>query len=335
MKKTFIFILFSCCAFANNLCVNDVKSQFQMLSTEGREIPVSVEPNVFEGKSYILRPLNNLGIDNHFQGIQKLPGKDNFVITGSDLKNKRADLVFINDGKISKRLVMDVWPYWHPGGISLLGNLLVVPLEEYKKTRIGKIIFYNFNNLNHSTKLNVSINIPFTSAGAVFLYNLPDGRFLIGSWNMNIIDFYFSKTKNLLDGFEEKPRFSVDKKDFKLGDRKPFEFGAQGINLITQCDGKLFLVLFQNTGKLANKDDRALLFSLGLKENNADIELVTTKNFNCGKKCNFAAAAGTYINDQGKLFVYSSPHHISFDGKKYSIKEFGPGVPPQQKVFKN
>lgn len=332
MKKTFIFILFSCCAFANNLCVDDVKSQFQMLSTEGREIPISIEPNVFEGKSYILRPLNKFGIDNHFQGIQKLPGKDNFVITGSDLNNKRADLVFVSDRKITKRIVMDVWPYWHPGGISTSGNLLVVPLEEYKKTRIGKINFYNLSNF---TKLNVSINIPTTSAGAVFFYNLPDGSFLIGSWDMNIIHFYFSKTNNLLDGFEEKPRFRIDRKDFKFRDRKPFDFDAQGINLITQCDGKLFLFLFGNRGKAGDNYDRALLFSLVLNEKNAQIELVTTKNFDCGKKCNFAAAAGTYINEQGKLFVFSSPHHRSFDGKKYSIIEFGPGVPPKQKNYKN
>ncbi len=324
MKITLLLFLLHTYTWASSDCLMDVKEQFENLNPHGDDISIKVKKGVFIDKSYTNRPLNNLGIDNHFQGIQKLPGINNFVITGSDIGEKSGDLIIVNNGEIIRRLTLDKWPYWHPGGIQLLDNILAVPVEEYKKSRISKIYFYNFADVANPVKLPIFLDIPRTSAGAVLFYRFPHGQYLIGSYNMTVVDLYFSKSNFLLDGFESNPRFSFDRRKFNLEGKPPFEFGAQGVNLIPQCDGKLFMVFFENTGKLTpvfSKDDRALLFSLDFKAKGNPVSLVSVKGFTCGKRCNFAAATGTYIN-QGKLFIYSSPHYLSFHQNQYNIREF-------------
>ncbi len=324
MKIT-LFFLFISNLFAFDRCLLNVKAQFDNLSATGRDIPIKVKKGVFEKLSYTFRPLNKMGIDNHFQGIQRLPGENNFILTGSNLNTKSGDLIIINNGEIVKRETLGAWPYWHPGGFQTLQNFVAIPVEEYKKSEVAKILFFDFHDLTSPKKLPVLINIPNTKSGAVFFHQFPDGKYLIGSYNMTKIDLYFSNTSNLLDGFEEKPKFSFDRRKFDLGLMKPFDFGAQSVNIIPQCDGKLFFVFFQNTGKappLINKDDRALLFNLDLNTKGNPVTLVSMKKLVCKKNCNFSAAAGIYINEEGKLFVYSAPHYLKFKQNHYTIREF-------------
>jgi hypothetical protein len=324
MKITLLLILLHTYAWASGECLMNVKEQFENLSPHGDDITIKVKKGVFIDMSYTNRPLNNLGIDNHFQGIQKLPGLNNFVITGSDINEKSGDLIVINNGEIVRRLTLEKWPYWHPGGIQVQDNILAVPVEEYKKSEISKIYFYDLADVTYPTKLPILIDIPRTKSGAVLFHRFPSGQYIIGSYNMNVVDFYFSKSTNLLDGFENIPRYSFDKQKFDFGGKPPFYFGAQSVNFIPQCDGKLFMVFFENTGKVTpifSKDDRALLFSLDFKAKGNPVSLVLVKGFTCGKRCNFAAATGTYIN-QGKLFIYSSPHYLTFRQNLYNIREF-------------
>lgn len=326
MRIILFVLLFYINGWSFENCPQNVKDQFEKLSPHGKHIPIKIEKGVFLKWSYTNRALNGLGLDNHFQSIQKLPGENNFVLSGSDINEKRGDLIIINNGQIIKREPLGKYPYWHPGGIQLLGDILALPIEEYKKTEVGQIYFFDFKDVVNPKKLPVMIDIPKTKAGAVFFYRFPDGKYLIGSYNMSKIDFYFSNTSYLLDGFEKIPRLTYDRRKFGMGQSKPFEFGAQNINLIRQCDGKLFLILFENTGKAApvfNGDDRALLFTLDLNNKENPINLVTTKIFNCNKRCNFAAAAGTYIDSFGRLYIYSSPHYLSPHQNSYSVQEFG------------
>lgn len=306
-------------------CPFNVKEQFEKLSSHGKDIPIKVEKGVFLKWSYTNRALNGLGIDNHFQSIQKLPGENNFVLTGSDIGEKRGDLIIINKGKIIKREPLGKYPYWHPGGTQLLGDILALPIEEYKKTEVGQIYFYDFKDVTNPKKLQVMIDVPKTKAGAVLFYRLPDGKYLIGSYNMSKIDFYFSNTSYLLDGFEKTPRFTYERKKFDLGQSQPFEFGAQNINIIRQCDGKLFMIFFNNLGKAApvlNGEDQALLFSLDFNAKVNPVSLISKRGFYCGRGCNFAAAAGAYLDNLGRLYIYSSPHYLSFHQNSYNVTEF-------------
>jgi hypothetical protein len=331
MKFTLFLLVISTYSYAFDRCLTNVKDQFERLSPIGVDTPIKVKKGVFEPKSYTHRLLNKVGIDNHFQGIQKLPGINNYVLTGSDIGRKGGDLVIINNAEIIKRVDLGKWPYWHPGGIQIHENILAVPVEEYKKSEVAKIYFFDFSDVTNPRKLPIIIDIPKTKAGAVLFHRLQDDRYLIGSYNMTRIDFYFSNTKNLLDGFEKQSRFSLDRRKFDLGGSQPFEFGAQSVNFIPQCDGKLFMVFFENTGKatpLFSKDDRGLLFSLDFNAKKNPVSLISVKTFKCLKSCNFAAAAGIHIDNEGKLFIYSSPHYLSLKQNHYNIREFNEKVRP-------
>lgn len=254
-----------------------------------------------------MRPLNKFGIDNHFQGIQKLPGKGNYLVTGGDLKNKQADLFYVQNSKVNKRITLGKWPYWHPGGIQTFEGITAIPIEEWKKERISKVIFFN-----EDKRLSYELDIPNTTAGAVAFARLPDGRFLLISFNMSQLDFYFSKNGIIEDGFENHPTFSL----------KGLKSGAQGIGLIPQCDGKMFLMTFNNTGKVApifNGKDMALLYQIDLEQKK--LSYVTERHLNCSGKCNFAAGAGVHM-EKGKFSIISVGHFFKKRGKVLYIGEF-------------
>ncbi len=254
-----------------------------------------------------MRPLNKFGIDNHFQGIQKLPGDGNYVVTGGDIKLKRADLFLINNYKVDKRITLDHWPYWHPGGIQAQAGIIAIPIEEWKKEKVSKIVFFKNNK-----KLNYELDIPHSTAGAIAFEKLPDGRMLLISYNMSKLDFYFSKSESIAEGFENHPTYSLT----------GLKSGAQGMGLITQCDGKMFLMTFHNTGKvppLFNGKDMALLYELNLKSQT--LKLVADRHLDCSGKCNFAAGAGVHV-EKGKLSIISVGHFFKKRRKVLYIGEF-------------
>lgn len=87
--------------------------------------------------------------------------------------------------------------YWHAGGISLFGNILAVPLES---ERGSKIVFYDVSNpatpMRRPEEIIRHQSVPFfifggptipvvitNKGGAVFLTQLPNGYYLLGVWS--------------------------------------------------------------------------------------------------------------------------------------------------------
>lgn len=292
-----------------NTCVKDVKLSFNQLPNKAQIIEAAVKKNIGRKRSYQMRLLNRLGIDNHFQGIQKLPGKGNYLVTGSDIKLKRADLFLVNNYKVDKRITLDHWPYWHPGGMQAQAGIVAIPIEEWKKEIVSKIVFYD---LSSNKKLSYELDIPNTKSGAVAFARLPDGRALLISYNMSKLDLFFSKSESVEDGFENHPTYTL----------KGLKSGAQGLGLVPQCDGKLFLMTFHNTGKvppLFNGKDMALLFELNLKSQS--LTLITDRHLDCSGKCNFAAGTGVHV-EKGKLSIISVGHFFRKLRKVLYIGEF-------------
>ncbi|TDJ07486.1 MAG: hypothetical protein E2O68_03525, partial [Deltaproteobacteria bacterium] len=268
--KTLLIIPFLFMSSSNAKCVKDVVNQWKNLKHHGKRIYIKNNDRIFRKNSYTMRIRNKLGIDNHFQGVQRIPGEKNFVVSGGDIRAKRADLFVIIDGKFQRRINLDMWPYWHPGGIQVYDNILAVGVEEWKESKVGKIYFYDFKDPENPIPLKTWIDIPHTKTGAVFFHKLFDGRYVVGSHDQTNIEIYFSKTTNINDGFPEKADMVLNIRESAKGIKTGFLSGAQTINLIEQCDGKLFLTTFNNRGKMTpirNDKDLGQLFSIDISIN--------------------------------------------------------------------
>ena len=308
-------LVFLFVARVNAVCVPDVENQFEKLETKARSHSFKVPTGIFHPLGYRISPFNKMGLDNHFQGVQKVPGEEAYIISGGDLRRKESHIFVMKKQKVVKKIVLGKSPYWHAGGIQMAGQYLAVPIEDFKKNVKSKVIFLKQSRGNFQ-KLPLEIERPGVGTSAVFLNQLENGRFLMGAYGYSGLFLYDSP--DLEEGIFEEPLSILPK------DAKDFQWGAQGINLVEQCDGKLFLFLFNNAEKktpLFRGKDTAYLYSLDLKGPN--LKLISQRNFECKRKCNFAAGGGISINRKGKLSILSSTHFRRGWGGKIIISEFG------------
>ena len=141
----------------------------------------------------------------------------------------------------------------HAGGLQALGHFLAVPVEA---SGASKVLFYDLTNPLAPARLANELDHSALSdeAGAAFLARLTDGRILlgVGRADSNVLDFYVSSGPDLATAsFSLFDTWFED--ELTGGDS---EFGNyQSINLVTQCDGALFLVgTHENTAVQIGRD---------------------------------------------------------------------------------
>jgi len=251
---------------------------------------------------------NTLGLDNHFQGIAKLKGSNNFIISGGDFKRKEAHLFVINRGRVVKKMIIGKGNLWHPGGISVAGDVLAVPNQAYKTSGPDYIQFYDVRDPKNPKEL---FKIQMTiGMGISFHRRRSDQRYILIHGSKVSI----SKTANILDKF--KPS-------------RPLNFSAkQNQSIIEDCRTKeLYVVNFNNDSKAAPilpGKDIASLYKLNLNEGGASASGTKIKDyiFNCGyMRCNFAAAATLYI-ERNRIKIRATHHYRRWFGKKIRSGEF-------------
>lgn len=323
----------------SNYSLDDVLASFQSIHRYGDFIGVR-ENKLIQNDAYT-------GINNHFQGIQRLRGGQRFVISGGNIKDSHAHLfiaklshygisrkssikhipkniktgpvgsnVLINERIPSTDLLEDIicletGKYWHAGGISLSGDILAVPLENRDDKR-SVIAFYSLKNIKKPERLRNMILRTSSKCGAVALAQLPDGKMLCISWSddddkPDRFEFYTSLKKRDLRGFKQIGTVNYTRVKARPKGKSKF----QAIQILQQDDNRLFLLATQNTNKLApkiNGTNEALLFEVKLKPKPSVRYVVKRRFANGGDYFNFAAATGTYVNQQKELALYSGHH---------------------------
>ncbi|HNN94396.1 MAG TPA: hypothetical protein PKI03_19095 [Pseudomonadota bacterium] len=220
------------------------------------------------------------------------------------------------------RVVAQDSGYDHAGGIQSLGRYLAVPIETDGRS---KVIFFDMSTPAQPTRLHeldhTTVNgvRGIGQAGTVSLTKLRDGRFIaiVGRAHAEILDFYISSGTRF-----ERPEFqffSTLSVPGRLGSTiSDWNWGAyQSLNLVNQCDGRLFLIGTNNTGR-----DWADLFRLDINAADRGIAItkVAKRHMYCGyngtNHCNFQAAAGVYVAPDQGLYLYAVEHDN--DGPQFS-----------------
>ena len=329
--------------YISNPTIDDVQKAFTRIRTSGDYMAVWANDHIRK-PWYTTSIKNKMGFRNHFQGIARLPNKNYLVVSGSNVNEPMSSLYIIKlnscaetgdwtsniilngqpplDDGIVKTILLDS-VLWHAGDLGVMGDILTVPIYGGKPLR-GKIIFYNVSNPQKPQKLDIEINRPAQKAYAVTLVRLTNGFFLVAVLSDRDIlkrrlDFYLSKSTNLLDGFEEK-EVSWFTKNAKSLDGKDSTFSDyQSINFIKQSDGRLFLLGLHNTipslriipgkdygdlyevkfpGKTTSESEPIL--------EKPEITKIARKQFYCKDGfCNMDAGAGLYISDSGEFSLYA------------------------------
>jgi hypothetical protein len=168
---------------------------------------------------------NGGGLDNHFQGFQRLGVPGYAVLSGGDPHAPRSHLFVMrmasrgsaamwgsnllesslppaNDVFVS-RLDLNA-TLWHAGGMALLGDVLAIPIEN-SDAGGSRVEFLDLRDPTRPTDLGSGISRRGAKAGAVALTRMEDGRFLAAVWSDSEkvapekhLDLYLSADASLL-----------------------------------------------------------------------------------------------------------------------------------------
>ncbi len=313
-------------------------------------------------------------IYNHFQGIVRHRDGQHFIISGSNKKSRRSDLFVVcmksylcyaGDPKYAKQAIRSNLitddnrdqidkiltinrvdkKLSHAGGISLLGDLLTVPLENGKGS---KIVFLDFSKPASPAWLTPKIDRDL-KAGCATSLKLENGRILCAVWTEDDgphFDFYLSKSKDFSKGFKDDV-MRVDYNEFER--HKKFESPRfQNIQFIKQTNGKVFIIGTDNKGKGGGKENRMYLLEIIIddalrkilpKNETPKIKIVDFRVLSkYNLYYNLNAAAGLYVDDQKKLALYAG--RVFRSGRKpyrneFRFAEFYEKLPVKSKLCKD
>lgn len=281
---------------------------------------------------------------NHIQGMQRLRRGKYLIVSGAFATGSRkGSYLFVirmesrpQTGAWGSNLVLRLEPdvgdsaiavyrlsptHWHPGGLSLAGDILAVPLEGGSGTRVAFLHTRDPEQLERFDGVEI-FRPDITKAGAVALTRLGDGTYLCATWRDEpdrVVDFHFSNGTSFQDGFHQVPDGSWKFQPFGDGSRKP---KYQNINFVTQESGgvrRVFLIGTENKNPfpgapVTNGPNYADLWevhpsAISPADSPGALTYVTTHELRAlGLFGNFHAAGGTYLAANGALTLYAGYH---------------------------
>ena len=292
-----------------NRCLPDVNQAFSALEDRG-----SLRTFRYAGTPALD------GVFRHFQGITRLGREDGTWLAVSRSGSPNAVAILGPSGIVSE--IRGPAGLTHAGGIQALGSVLAVPFEH--KQGQSRVMLYDVTvparprilyELDRS-------DVPSPSApghaSAVALARLADGRLLmiVGVRSSKVLDIYVSNNADLAS-----PGLAFT----RVGTlEEAIEGRVQSHNLVTQCDGTLFLVGAYNTGFPAPAlgHDRLRWYRLGTAwDGGVDLVEAGSRKIDC-RRCNFRAAAGVFVTGEGELVLYGIEHGGAGPGRTMSYEEF-------------
>jgi hypothetical protein len=282
-------------ASGTNRCIPDVNHAFSALEPRG----------VLRGFDYSEAPSLD-GLFRHFQGITRLGREDGTWLAVSRSGSPNAVALIGPSGIVAE---IEAPPgLTHAGGIQALGSILAVPYEH--KQGQSRVMLYDVADPTRPRilyELDRS-DVPAPSApghaSAVALARLADGRLLmiVGVRSSKVLDIYVSNQADLSAPGLAFVRVGT------LEDAIDGKFQSQ--NLVTQCDGALFLVGAYNSGFPAPRmgADRVRWYRLDSAwDGGVMLTEAGNRKVKC-RRCNFGAAAGVFVTGEGQLVLYAIEH---------------------------
>ena len=264
----------------------------------------------------------------HLQGIQRMNipsktsggvSKEFFVISGSSDNEAYFIVVGRTEGgyAIVQKKAICKEPYRHAGGIQIIGNYLVVGVEDNLEKDKSKVCFFDITNPEKP------IGDPIitiqrrgeekrATAGAVAIVKRPaDYLLIVGSWDSDTLDFYRSNGTYLGEcdpKGESNCKFTYwqtwDKDNASRKGWCDETWGSyQNLNLISDVDDRLFLLGYYCSEE---EEDYIDLYSLDLDKPSSEVIKKEDSRFvECKAGASFKYGGGAYAKDENSLVSYA------------------------------
>lgn len=213
----------------------------------------------------------------------------------------------------------------HAGGPQVAGHLLAVPYEARGDS--SAVVFYDVSTPSAPRRVglvrgrSVEQGDDPAHASLVALARLADHRWLlvIGERSSKGLAFHVS-ADTMLTGASELVPFRV-RTEGVVG-------GFQNLNLVTQCDGELFVVGMHNTGFPPPSLGHDHLHWYTFERDGDALRLVERgeRGVTC-VECNFGAGAGLYVTPDGEILLYGIGRGIGGPARSAQVEEFVPAPP--------
>lgn len=264
----------------------------------------------------------------HLQGIQRTyTTKPYFIISGSS--DHEAYFIVVGktvDGyEIIQKKTISHNPYRHAGGIQIIGDYLVVGVEDNSKKNRSRVCFFDISNPEKPIGDPI-ITIPregeekLATAGAVAIVKRPaDHLLMVGSWDSDTLDFYRSNGVALGKSGCEFAYWQTWNKDDACRENWCDDTWGnyQNLNLVKNTNGGLFLIGYYCDGK---QEDCADLYSLDLS--NPAPEMIrkdSSKHLKCIRGASFQYGGGIYLDNERSFISYACERNCH---EKTVINEF-------------
>jgi hypothetical protein len=275
-------------AYPANPCLVNVEYSFDRIPDKVRSSSLFGSTSKYLGARNTLIPWprytsqseNNFGLEEHFQGIQRLGAWDHttgrhFVLSGG-IKNgtpQKSQLIVFEMGTQPATgpwalpdygydyenppaadrtvAVVDIdTTYWHAGGIQALNNLVAVPL--YGDGTGSEVRYFDLQVPTAPVELSgIRLSRPHTTSNAAALTVLPNGYYMTLVWDDQNLEFHLSNSTDVLAGFQggfQRVAPAEVVGGFAGGGCGSSGCGTyQSINFVNQCDGTVYLVAARNT----------------------------------------------------------------------------------------
>ncbi|MEO8451764.1 MAG: hypothetical protein ABI647_18380 [Gemmatimonadota bacterium] len=363
--------------------VDGVAAAFETLRTRPERLG-SWDMDKFPNPAYMFQNVGGGETQSHFQGIQRLEKHNLLVISGGDLKHKVSHLFLVEcdprstwgplgsnlwksprtppDGDRLRRVFAIDRDGWHAGGISVLGDIIAVPLEGPVPAHV---VFLDLSDPMAPRWIGSAagdgtpnmITVETRAAGAIALTRTPGGHFLAAIWRdeqgseaAGRIDFFVSK--GAVTPGDRQTAFEPDWKPFGAwvyappNPEMPAKPHYQALTFIWErgtAAPSLFLIGTRNSDVMAPNqagEDWADLYQIAPP---AGMSVTTTaataaspaaptpvfvaaRRFRGADEfCSFAGAGGAFVSAAGGLAIYAA-FHFRGDGLFRMSEYWGDGA---------
>lgn len=252
------------------------------------------------------------------------------------------------------------WGWRHPGNMSVIGDLLLTPLEDKLSdnpmSQETSLAILDISDPSRPVPVGIH-GLNDSKAGTMAITRLPSGQYLViigGPDNGKTLVGYRSSTTNLRDPattFSQVFRWNSDDNNFNESTSWTWPGNGGGAAcagkdahqsytfLTEQGTGRLYLVGTTKVGSCGSPfgvgTDVFDVFRVNLGANGSSMDLdffmrqtVELNNSNEGMVGNFVAGGSTYVSQAGTIMLYTCPHGpgstpIDSQGVSTSIMAFG------------
>lgn len=208
-------------------------------------------------------------------------------------------------------------PLRHAGGFQLAGTVLAVGVEDNQQKLRAQVQFWDVTlpsdprQLEHLSIERLGVPKDQTAGAVAFAERPNDFLLAVANWDSRAIDFYVSTTKNLFDHktrFEHRLRWTAAGADTKDWTPDNVSGAYQAINLLSDADGKLFLL---GTNSPTSGGDALDLFAVDIDQPPARVlRKLLRKSFTLAVQGRFRFAGGVWL-EGGRLGVLAGPRAFS------------------------